>query len=382
MPLDIRTLAVLLVATYVLVAIAMGFLARGNRGERGISHIACGSFIIAIGLAVIALRGAGVAPTLSIILGNGLVCGGMAQMVGGLSRYFGRPLSWTGLSVPVAVQELAIVWFTVVDADISVRTVAFSLTQGWLSALMTLQFLRRPADELWAGPRILVAVTQGWHVLVCLYRAWIAGTTGVPDELLSPHWIHALVFFDGILTFVAFAIGMILVDGQRLQSRLARLAASDPLTGLANRRGFVDQVTAAVTGGPCALLLIDLDHFKAINDHHGHLVGDAVLVAASRRFDQARRPQDSVARLGGEEFAWFMPATTLAEARDRAEALRGDFAARPITIEGHVIDLRLSIGIAACPGDGADWPVLYRTADDRLYRAKDEGRDRVVASTG
>lgn len=383
MSLDVRTLAILSVAVYVLVAVAMALLAYGNRDNRGLHGVAVGTIVIACGLVLLGLRGPIVPLWASIVLGNGLMALGIARIIGGLRRYFGRPPGWSSLMVPVVAEFAAMAWFSLAVDDISWRTCATSLTHAWLGALFAAQFLRPAPDELWPGPRLMVAVAQICHVGVSLWRGFAAATVGAPDDLFGPHWINAIAFLDATLAYMAFAVGMILVDSQRLQSRLAALAASDPLTGLANRRGFVDRVTGALAGQGAVLLLIDFDHFKTVNDRYGHVTGDAVLVEAARRFAAAAvQPQDCIARLGGEEFAWFMPGATVEAGLVQAETLRASFAARPITVEEREIDLRVSIGVAVAPADGLNWPDLYRAADERLYRAKREGRDRVVASAG
>lgn len=380
MILDVRTLAILSVAVYVLVAIAMALLAYGNRDNQGLRQVALGSVVAATGLLLLGLRGPAVPLGASIILGNGLTVLGVAQMIGGLRRYFGRPPAWRGLMLPVILEFAGMIWFSQAVDDISWRTLVTSGVYAWLGLLFAAQFLRPAPDEMWAGPRLMVGVAQICHVGVSLWRGIAAVGEGAPGDLFGPYWLNAVAFLDAILTYMAFAVGMILVEGQRLQSRLAALAASDPLTGLANRRGFVDRVTAGLPGRGAVLLLIDFDHFKTVNDRYGHVTGDAVLVEASRRFAAACRPADCVARLGGEEFAWFMPETTIEAGRVHAETLRAGFAARPITVEGREIELRVSIGLAACPADGTTWHDLYRAADERLYQAKHQGRDRVVAS--
>lgn len=380
MVLDVRTLAILSVAIYVLVAIAMAFLSYGNRDNPGLRDVAIGTMAIACGLLLVGLRGMAVPAAISIVVGNGLMALGLAQVIAGLRGYFGRPRGWPALLVPVALLVVTQSWFILVDDDITWRTVAFSMAHVWLSLIFAAEFLRPAPDELWPGPRLMVAASQLCHVGVSLWRGVTAATEGAPADLFSPVWFNAIVYIDGILIYMTFAIGMILVDGQRLQSRLARLAGSDPLTGLANRRGFIDRVAAALPARSAILLLIDLDHFKAINDRYGHVAGDAVLVEAGHRFAALLRPEDSIARLGGEEFAWFMPDTTIEAGLMLAERLRAGFADRPIVVDGREIDLRISIGVAAAPADGSLWPDLYRVADERLYRAKREGRDRVVAS--
>ena len=168
-----------------------------------------------------------------------------------------------------------------------------------------------------------------------------------------------------------------------LEQRLSTLAHVDALTGVASRRRAAAALEEALagTGGRTrgggahtSLILIDLDHFKAVNDGHGHSTGDAFLVAAARRLQQRVRLQDVLGRWGGEEFVVVCPGTTLEEASILAEALRERLAAHPFEGIGH---RTASFGVVeASPGEGPD-AVLQR-ADAALYEAKAAGRNRVV----
>lgn len=164
--------------------------------------------------------------------------------------------------------------------------------------------------------------------------------------------------------------------------KLRTLAGSDPLTGLGNRRRLIDaaqtEVTLAAGGGPaCALLLIDIDHFKRINDRHGHGAGDAVLQKVAQRGVDLLRKSDLMARIGGEEFAVLLPATGLPEAQRVAERLLAALRQPVVLADGTEIELTASVGIARSAGE-RDFGVLMERCDRALYRAKQQGRDRVV----
>ncbi len=156
------------------------------------------------------------------------------------------------------------------------------------------------------------------------------------------------------------------------ERRLRHTADHDRLTMLLNRDAFGDRVGGALAGGRPALLLIDLDDFKTINDTLGHTVGDSLLVALARRLNAAVGPEDVVARLGGDEFA------VLVRDAERLDALARQILAtlaHPVTVDGQRLLVHASIGSAAT---GADFPTLLRNADIALYEAKDRGKSGYV----
>lgn len=166
--------------------------------------------------------------------------------------------------------------------------------------------------------------------------------------------------------------------------KLAELNRHDGLTGLLNRQVLDDGLErmlaqAKRSGRPIAVLMMDLDHFKRVNDEHGHLVGDACLQHAARRMQQRMRRNDLLVRFGGEEFAAALSDTDLFGAMDLAEQLRQDLASTPCIHLGLNISLSLSIGVySVIPGPDCDREHLLRHADNALYRAKANGRNRVA----
>lgn len=153
-------------------------------------------------------------------------------------------------------------------------------------------------------------------------------------------------------------------------------ATTDHLTGLPNRRAL-ERAVSDFAGEACALLYADIDHFKRINDRFGHLAGDEALKLVARVLKQTLREDDVPARIGGEEFALWLPGTPLADARDVAERVRAAVAAAPLSIGGEEVRLTLSLGIAAMPEIVARAANLYAAADAALYQAKVRGRNRV-----
>ena len=169
-----------------------------------------------------------------------------------------------------------------------------------------------------------------------------------------------------------------------LEAELHRLATTDALTGLLNRRAFLDRLGSDIArslryGRPLTLAMVDLDHFKRINDRFGHGVGDEVLVAFAGVCRTALRDADVVGRLGGEEFAVLLPETAIRRAASTAERLREAVEALRIPADGGPVAPTASIGLAML-GPGDDASRLMARADHALYAAKEQGRNRVVSA--
>jgi diguanylate cyclase (GGDEF)-like protein len=178
----------------------------------------------------------------------------------------------------------------------------------------------------------------------------------------------------------------ILADiGERIHllAEVQRLADSDPLTGLANRRRFAEALhlesrRSTRKGTPFGVLLLDVDHFKQVNDRHGHPAGDAVLKALASRVQGQLRDTDLLARHGGEEFVVLLPETDLPQTLRVAERVRRAVAGTPMPAGAQAIPVTVSLGAAVHPGGaGATAEALLAMADQALYRAKAGGRDRV-----
>ena len=181
---------------------------------------------------------------------------------------------------------------------------------------------------------------------------------------------HALLYWD-------------ITERRRLEEELRRAADTDPLTGVSDRRRFFTEATEtlvknAATGRPLSLLMVDIDHFKSINDRFGHAAGDEVLRTTARRMAEAVRLEDTIGRLGGEEFAVLLPNLERPAATAVAERLRAVVADPPIAIADARVTVRVSIGGVTHTGGPICLDALLERADHALYDAKRAGRDRVV----
>ncbi|HEV7751910.1 MAG TPA: sensor domain-containing diguanylate cyclase [Baekduia sp.] len=217
------------------------------------------------------------------------------------------------------------------------------------------------------------------EALVCtplIAGARVIGTLNVWREgLVATFAAEEVQLIQRFATLAALAF-----DNARQRERLSAQARTDELTGLFNRRHFHERLGAELSrarraGEPVALLLLDVDDFKAVNDGHGHPVGDAVLCGFADVLRREVRGADVVCRTGGEEFAVILPATAQDEAVTIAHRLVACVRAAGLGPEG---GLTTSVGLAFAPGEGDTVATLFRAADDRLLAAKTQGKDRAV----
>jgi diguanylate cyclase (GGDEF)-like protein/PAS domain S-box-containing protein len=172
-----------------------------------------------------------------------------------------------------------------------------------------------------------------------------------------------------------------ITERRKIEQELERLATTDPLTGLANRRQFFHQAGEIFTRARhypyrLSILMLDLDHFKEVNDNFGHATGDAALREVARRLRENIRPTDILGRYGGEEFTVVLPRTDLAEARQIASRLCEAIADKPIMVDAVNVRVTVSMGVAGLDENVTSLDELLTRADQSLYAAKEAGRNR------
>ena len=219
-------------------------------------------------------------------------------------------------------------------------------------------------------------------LLTCGVHSSIVVTIGSPPVgILGAHSRQAHSFRPADADFVVAVAGVVAAARERqlAEASVRRLALYDGLTGLPNRSLFTDRLDQALrernrTGRDLALLMLDLDRFKQVNDTLGHHVGDLLLIEVGRRLATSLRAADTVARLGGDEFAILLPNLAHADEHARLVAAKvGELLARPFEIEGALLPGESSIGIALAPLHGTSRVDLFKRADAAMYRAKRSG---------
>lgn len=333
----------------------------------------CMLLLAAIGLLCNALRGLGF-DWLPIIVGNMLLlfCAGMNWTV--MRVLCGRAPRWPWLFSGALVWWLLCQWPAFYQ-NLSWRILAHTLL---MSCFMLLAM-----RELWRARRKLqVSVLPallliGLHTLFYVMRMLIS--VQHTDRPLQENPLFPVLLVESMLYAVGIAFVVLAMVKEQLEQRYRLAAYSDPLTGIGNRRAFLDSGERLLglcqrQQQPVALLLFDLDHFKAVNDRFGHSSGDKVLQAFSQGAQLQLRRADVFGRIGGEEFACLIHGR-LGDALQLAERMRQGFAEHCVEQHRHTV----SVGVAASDQAGYDLERLLALADAALYRAKHAGRNRVMA---
>jgi diguanylate cyclase (GGDEF)-like protein len=218
-------------------------------------------------------------------------------------------------------------------------------------------------------------------------NSWIVQDLGSTNgSYVNDSPIQESTLRDGDLLKIGAAIFKFLTGANvetSYHEEIYRMTIVDGLTGVHNKRYFLEFLEREMArcmryGRPLSLVMFDIDHFKAINDSHGHLTGDHVLKEIARRLASRIRREELLARYGGEEFAAVLPETGHPGAMEFGEQIRQLVGREPFEFEGDRLPVTISVGISVLEGQPLDGPAFIKLADENLYRAKRTGRNRVV----
>jgi diguanylate cyclase (GGDEF)-like protein len=381
MLLHIPTLLLALLLGFLLLTLSLGMTQRAVRARPEIRRWTQGSWALLGGFA--ALAGRVVLPLeVSVVLGNALVCLGLALYAQALHRLLRAE---NGPKVLLQVQPA--IWLgllLMLDWPLSQRTALLSLVYAALLAASVQVVMRHG----WNAERSLraVAATLALAIVALLLRA-VHALVHPEDygDLLQASLGQGLTFLVAFVSLLGAGFGFILAVFERVARQMEDLASHDGLTGCYNRTTTDAMLAhelqrAHRSGAPVAFVLLDLDHFKQVNDRHGHRTGDAVLRAFADVVRRRLRASDVFGRTGGEEFGLVLPATDAAGARWLVEAVRREVEALevPSCDGGPTVKVTVSAGVAvADAGSKLSGDRLYGQADQSLYEAKRAGRNRV-----
>ncbi|MEY2168416.1 MULTISPECIES: GGDEF domain-containing protein [unclassified Rhodanobacter] len=339
----------------------------------------------AIGWVLMGLRGQ-VSDWVSIVLANGVLMVSYAETTRALRLLLGVPQRRALLVMIGATGWLGIAWFGVAVPDYRMRVYIASLALGAYLLLLVwpLRHALRRGGSIAQRVMLLVLLgaLAGWAARLGDLALHPAGAAG----LLAYSPANAVQMIYSAVEPVLASIGFLLMYNETVQAELHRLARTDPLTGTLNRLALDEEsarlFSATSRPNTLAALIIDVDHFKRINDEFGHATGDRVLAALAAAIRWRLQPPAVLGRMGGEEFLALLPGTGLAEAMALAERLRVAVAAMPPVSDADVPGVTISVGIAAYRPEDTEVQTLVRRADRALYDAKRAGRNRVVAAMG
>ncbi|ACA18770.1 diguanylate cyclase [Methylobacterium sp. 4-46] len=366
--LDVATL--LAVATCLCFIVGLLFLLSWRQAPRTRALAIWGVGHLLAAVASVLLAGQGTLPDLvSIGLANALMLGAFGLMWSGARSFEGRRTPLAALAAAPAL------WCAACAVP---AFLASSSGRVMLVAALAAVPCGLTAREIWRGrgeplvSRLPAAALTASEALLFVVRIPLTALRppSEPYPLTLPG-MGALVLL-GLLYTVALAFLFLALAKERLEWQQRLSALTDPLTGALNRRGLEQAAACVLAGGPATLLLLDLDHFKRVNDTYGHGVGDEVLVACAAAMPGCLPPRAVIGRLGGEEFACLLPDGE--GAGEIAEAIRRAVAA--LRLE-RAPDLHVTASIGAARG-GSELQCLIARADRALYRAKRGGRNRVA----
>ena len=328
-------------------------------------------------VATVMFSGRGVFPDLfSMAVANTLLLVGTTAFYIGCRRFLGHGGGWRLWGSVAALSALLFAWLTYGYSSYPLRLGSFTALMICIHAA-NLRFLLRHGGKRF--PVRLVEVVLVLHIAVLAVRlsTTLVGRAG--NDLMEPSLYQTLYIGAYVLTVLMLSIGAVLMATDRLTTELNHLATHDALTHTLNRRALLERFEEELarsqrTGKGPALMMLDLDHFKAVNDTRGHQHGDAVLVHFVQRAQAVLRRPDRLGRYGGEEFVVLLPETGAQNAQAVAQRIHA------AATSGHALDCQLSIGLTTWLGPQDTLDAMLARADKALYQAKAQGRNQTCVA--
>lgn len=393
----LATQQIFLIAALLCFLVFLALLAAGSENVRGMRAMLASAVLGLAGNLLYAF-GRELPPPLAYEVANMAYAGAGAALAAGYRQLAGLPVRIEALALLVGAVGLLIALFHYRFDSFAARSAVASLFQAAVCADIARSVLVRrgvgPARSQPGrqAPAILNKV-QRFVLLMCglvvaghaVRMAWLLLAAEPPGSLLQPSSASLAILTAAALALPALTLGGLLTMHRYILQQAEYIANHDHLTGAWSRKAFFDIAERELArsrrnGQPLALMLIDLDHFKEINDGGGHEAGDVALQLVAERARAPLRAADCMARLGGDEFAVLLPETTLAQACMVGEKLQAGLRELAATLQRHAgqAPLTLSIGVTVIHDDEPFKATLAR-ADAALYAAKSAGRDQVIA---
>ncbi|HET7679127.1 MAG TPA: GGDEF domain-containing protein [Xanthobacteraceae bacterium] len=379
MSLDVSTLFMVTIYVEAILGLLLLFAWVQNSSIYAVAWWGFSDLMRALSIVLFGLHGS-IPDVISIDLANAILLSSFAMTWTGARLFDGRSARPLGLLAGAAIWLVfcripGMMELTEVRVLLSSSIVA---TYTWLTAYEFWRGRSEPLLSRWPAIFVLFA-----HGSLFLLRTPLSRMLpwSPADEVFGSVWL-TVMSFEALLFTIAIAFIFLAMAKERTEFRHKTAAMVDPLTGIANRRAFLTEGTQimkrqSMNQRPGAVLLIDLDHFKSINDRFGHAIGDRVLQVFAESASANVKKTDLVGRLGGEEFAAVLYDVDRERALITAERIRSAFAAAAVEVDGRPVMATVSVGMVFNEDSTFDVSALLAQADQALYHAKERGRNRV-----
>jgi diguanylate cyclase (GGDEF)-like protein len=381
MDFDLGTLVTVGAFATVISGVILLFSWAQNRRFASLGWWGAGLIVLAVGYAIMTARGS-LPLKMSIVIGSGLCLLANGFMWCGARAFADRSIRLMP-AVAGALVWVVVCQFDAIAMSVTLRQQLFSLITVVYTGLAAWEYAHGGDCELVSRwPAVLLLVV---HAVLFAARAAFPYKTIFPNVATHQMNLWLTVLAAVLLAhYLSMAFLVLSMAKEHLELEYRRAARIDALTGIANRRAFFEGAEPLLrrtlaSGQPVALLVLDLDLFKSINDTFGHQAGDRVLRVFCDAVVALLRPADLFGRTGGEEFALLLPQTSGVAAMRIAERIRSTFADRQVDLGGARVTATVSVGVAAARG-GDDLASLMAAADHALYGAKAAGRNRVFGA--